>query len=364
MNWSDKLKEVLKHKAETNHLRTLERIPTGFQNLSSNDYLNLRNSEVVRLEANKLLESFQLNEGSGSRLLGGNRSIHEAFESWISSQFYKQAVLSFNSGYAANLSFFSSIPQNGQTIIFDEHCHASIRQGMKLSRAKSLKFKHNNLEDLKRIISSGIKPDFIVCEALYSMNGDYAPINELHELAQENNCCLFVDEAHSIGIVGGNGKGLSYEFDSQNLVRMLGFGKAIGATGACIIGPEILKSALINFGSSFIYSTSPTDYSVAQAWAGLKLAFAEGNQRTQLQELVEYWKGKSKHATKSPIQYIPFKKEDVTKWMDAFRSEKIYLKPIYPPTVPEGSERFRLSLTAGTLRETLDRLAAITKSIS
>ena len=216
-----------------------------------------------------------INGSTGSRLITGNHGLHEELESELAEFFGTPEALLFNSGYDANLGLFSCVPQHGDVILFDEFCHASIRDGIKLSNSKSFSFKHNNLEDLQKKYNNTSKHNgntFLVAESIYSMDGDQAPLLELAEFCQKNKIYLIVDEAHATGVIGGSGRGLVNELGLGDSVfaRIHTFGKAMGCHGAVILGSKELRNYLINFAKSFIYTTAMPIHNVLTIQFALK----------------------------------------------------------------------------------------------
>jgi 8-amino-7-oxononanoate synthase len=175
---------------------------------------------------------------TGSRLLSGNSELAMKLEAKLAATFRSQATLLFNSGYAANLAVLSSIPQKDDTIIYDELSHASIKDGARLSLAKKYSFRHNDMSDLERKISRSTGRVYVVVESVYSMDGDSCPLRELTQLSKKLGFTIILDEAHTTGVSGPRGSGVSVEFDlhDQIDIRIYTFGKAMGACGACVAG--------------------------------------------------------------------------------------------------------------------------------
>ena len=238
MNFSDKLQKKIEGRIENDSYRELlpcsERI-----DFSSNDYLGFSKNKNISKQVHISLDRIvNLNGSTGSRLITGNHSIYEAVESELADFFGTSDALLFNSGYDANLGLFASVPQHGDVILFDEFCHASIRDGIKLSNAKSFSFKHNNLGDLQKKYANTSNHNgntFLAVESIYSMDGDQAPLIELVEFCQENQIYLIVDEAHATGIFGNSGRGLvsQLKLGEQVFARVHTFGKSFGLNLSC-----------------------------------------------------------------------------------------------------------------------------------
>jgi 8-amino-7-oxononanoate synthase len=240
---------------------------------ASNDYLGFAKNETIFNETHEYLvqNNLKVNGATGSRLISGNHSLYTTAENFIAKFHDVPAALIFNSGYDANVGFFSSVPQRNDIILYDELCHASIRVGIAMSNAKSYKFQHNNPDDLERIIlkitTQNPEPRtlYLVTESVFSMDGDCPNLEELVSISNKYNCHLVIDEAHALGVFGEIGEGLVQNLDIQNDVfaRIITFGKGLGCHGAAIIGSEELKSYLVNFARSFIYTTGLSPHSVA-----------------------------------------------------------------------------------------------------
>src|SRR5690606_16899740 len=220
----------------------------------------------------KLLAKGNIQNGAtGSRLLSGNHSLYDEVEDMLCDYHKTEAALVFNSGYDANIGFFSSVPQRGDIIFYDEFIHASIRDGIKMSNARAYKFKHNDIQDLRAHIERSLKVNnegselYIVTESVFSMDGDSPNLNTLVNICEKYSCHLMVDEAHAVGVFGKNGIGLLQEMGIQDKVfaRIITFGKALGCHGAAVLGNMELKDYLVNFARSFIYTTALPPHSLA-----------------------------------------------------------------------------------------------------
>lgn len=324
---------------------------------SSNDYIGFAKEEQIALRSGRDIKgNKELNGSTGSRLLTGNLEIHASLEIILASYFKAESVLLFNSGYDANLGLLSAVPQRGDRIFYDEYAHASIRDGINLSHAKSYKFRHNDLEDLKRKMKSTPEGGevYVVVESVYSMDGDFSPIESLVNLSEQLNFNLIVDEAHSTGIFGQKGEGLLVEkkLESKVFARIHTFGKAMGCHGAIIAGSVLLREYLINFARSFIYTTALSPhavYSIKNAFSLLPESGAPG----RLHKNISHFKAQMIHfhledffiKSDSPIQSAIFESPAKVKEISARLEEKGFdAKPILSPTVPKGQERIRFCL--------------------
>lgn len=325
---------------------------------SSNDYLGFARSSELFEKTHQLLvdRNLKSNGATGSRLLSGNHKLYSEAEKFIAAFHQTEAALIFNSGYDANVGFFSSIPQRNDVILYDELIHASIRDGIQLSNAKSYKFPHNDLEELAKLIQKFQTSEteiYVVTESVFSMDGDSPNLEELVTITEQHGVYLVVDEAHALGVFGEKGEGLVQNFQIQDKVfaRIMTFGKGLGCHGAAILGSEDLKSYLVNFARSFIYTTGLSPHSVAtiltayqmlssDSMKGLKHNITFFNQQKNLLGLKPLFVY-SKSAIHSVV--IPGN-EKVKTIAGQLQQQGFDVKPILSPTVPEGQERLRFCL--------------------
>ena len=357
----ENLSAKLEIRKQQNALRKLP-ISSIKIDFSSNDYLGFSKSELIfkethqRLITNKIIQ----NGATGSRLLSGNHKLYQETEDFISNFHKSESALIFNSGYDANLGFFGSVPQKGDLILYDELCHASIRDGIQLSKAKAYKFNHNDFEDLEKLILRNANTIiYIVTESVFSMDGDCPNLEELVLLSNKHHCYIIVDEAHALGVFGDSetsgGEGFAQMLGLQDQVfaRIMTFGKGLGCHGAAILGSIELRDYLINFARSFIYTTGLSPHSVATILAAyqhlkkdsapiLKLRenIISFNQQKNLLGLKPLFV-RSKSAIQSAI--IPGN-EKVKTIANQLQEKGFDVKAILSPTVPEGQERLRFCL--------------------
>ncbi len=351
-----KLHKKLSDRQEKGTSRSLSSFE-GFVDFFSNDYLGCsRDSSAV----------MSVGGSTGSRLLSGNSEAYEVVERHFAQFFESDAALHFNAGYDANLGIFSTIPQKGDTILYDELIHASVRDGVRLSWAQSFSFRHNDLDHLEQRLKKATGAVYVAVEALYSMDGDIAPLLEMVALCEAYGAYLIVDEAHSGGIFGASGKGLldALHISSSVFMRLITFGKAYGSHGALVLCNQDVKQYLINFCRPFIYSTalpvSVVEHNLARL-TDLELEF----KREQLQKVIAYYRERiqvmgSISNAGSPIQIVEV--GDVTKTRriaEELQRNQIAVKPIFSPTVPEGKERLRICLHAFNTNAEIDLLASI-----
>ena len=360
----DKLRKKLIERDVQNALRTLDATHHDRVDFSSNDYLGFSKSQTIYQGAAAVLKDFGLerNGATGSRLLSGNHALYEETEAAIARFHQVETALIFNSGYDANVGLISSIPQRGDVVLYDALCHASIRDGIKMSHAKAYKFLHNDCEDLRNILHSlrekfknNDQEIYIVTESVFSMDGDSPDLVQMSKLAGEFNAFLIIDEAHAIGVLGSQGEGLVQQLGLEKDVfaRVVTFGKALGCHGAAILGTNELKQYLINFARSFIYSTGLAPHSIATINVSYQHLKNSNNNILSLNSNITFFKsciikmGIDSHFidSESAIQSCLVSGNDNVKELSAMLlKNKFDVRPILSPTVPKHQERLRICL--------------------
>lgn len=351
----ERLLQLLAARKEDLTLRRLEQ-NSHLVDFASNDYLGLaRSVELRRITDESYKNYLHYPAGAtGSRLISGNHSFYEELEKYIADYHDAEAGLMFNSGYDANLGFFSSVPQPGDIVYADELVHASIRDGLKMTRGARSYFLHNDLEDLEKKLQQPATNKFIAVESIYSMDGDFAPLIELVELAEKYGAQVVVDEAHATGIFGPKGEGRVVELGLQNRVfaRVHTFGKALGGHGAIVLGSPVLREFLINYARSFIYTTALPIYSllwIENAYDILSKGYYNIIEMRYmvrlLQQNLKDLAGGIISTSKGPIQSLVIPGNGQAKHVSAKLAEAgYYAKAILYPTVPRGKERIRICL--------------------
>lgn len=363
------ISERLADREDENSLRILNP-ENDLIDFCSNDYLGFsRSIELKRMVQAELQNYPNYKLGStGSRLLAGNDQFTEDLEITIAKFHQAETALIFNSGYDANLGLFSALPQRGDTIITDELIHASIIDGVRLSHANRFIFKHNNLNSLEDKLKLAKGNIFIAVEGIYSMDGDEAPLTEICNLAKQYNAAVIVDEAHATGIFGNSGSGLVCELGLQDEVfaRIITFGKALGTHGAAVLGNKELRSYLINFARSFIYTTAAsftTHLTTKMAYTFLQSA----NHQTSIHKRIKNFRnsltiGNCLVKSRSAIQAILFPgNKEVRKAALILQNEGFDVRAIMSPTVPAGLERLRICLHN---HNSIDEIQSLTKSLN
>jgi 8-amino-7-oxononanoate synthase len=366
------LSAKLEIRKQNNSLRQLP-LSNKLIDFASNDYLGLSKSETVFNDTHQYLidNNFIQNGATGSRLLSGNHKLYPETENYIA-QFHKsESALIFNSGYDANVGFFSSLPQKGDLILYDELCHASIRDGIQLSNAKAYKFNHNDFEDLEKLILRNPNTIiYIVTESVFSMDGDTPNLEELVQVSEKYNCYLVIDEAHALGVFGDKGEGLVQMLGLQDGVfaRIMTFGKGLGCHGAAILGSLELTNYLVNFSRSFIYTTGLSPHSIATILMAYRYLDKEKQNIKLLRENVIHFNQeknlsglkqlfvRSKSAIQSAI--IPGN-EKVKTIANQLQQKGFDVKAILSPTVPEGQERLRFCLHSFNSNEEISEVLGL-----
>jgi 8-amino-7-oxononanoate synthase len=346
--------------SERDGLRRVLSPPSGID-LSSNDYLGLSRHPLLQ----KALAEGALREGcgsTGSRLLRGHRESFARVEQSFAAFRGAQSALYFSSGYLANLAVLSTFPQAGDVVYSDERNHASLIDGMRLARASRRIFRHNDAASLARLLRDETDPGqkFIVTESLFSMDGDFAPLERYRDLCREHNAVLIVDEAHTVGIYD------SVRDDGRVLLSINAAGKALGVAGAFVAGPEWAIEYLIQRSRPFIFSTAPPPAMAAAIEAALSIIAAEPWRRTRLLSNAAYLR---RHLNESGVtvpegnsQIIPVllgENERALRVAQILKAEGFDARAIRPPSVPEGTARLRLSVNAELSEEVLDRFVGV-----
>ena len=279
------------------------------------------------------------------------------------------AALIFNSGYDANLGLLSAIADRHTTIIYDELCHASIIDGIRLSICPhKYKFAHNNLADLteklQKFCNKGIL--IVIIESVYSMDGDMAPLAAIVEVCTQYNANLVVDEAHATGVFGKNGEGLVVALGLQHQVfaRVHTFGKALGSHGATVVGSQLLRQYLINFARSFIYTTALPPHSVQVIGAAYQHLSAPGFTNQPIHDLIAYFRAQINkmdmrgwvNSTSSIQALVVGDNKKSIVLANSLQQQGLQIKAILHPTVPMGMERLRICLHTFNTTQQIDLL--------
>ena len=374
-NFPKNLIEKLDNRKQNQSFRELP-ISNNLIDFVSNDYLGFSKSKVIFDETHQYLldNNSKINGATGSRLISGNHNLYKQTEHFIANFHQAETALIFNSGYDANVGFFGCVPQRNDFILYDELCHASIRDGILLSNAKSYKFNHNDFEDLEKMIKMFCHNErshndfeiYLITESVFSMDGDCPNLDELVRVSEKYKCNLVIDEAHSLGVFGQFGQGLVQEYQIQNKIfaRIMTFGKGLGCHGAAILGSQNLKDYLINFARSFIYTTGLTPHSVATILIAYQHLSKDKIQLEKLRENIVHFNQQKNLLSLKPLfvrsksAIIPGN-EKVKNIAKIIHEKGFNVKPILSPTVPEGQERLRICLHSYDSKDDIDKILEI-----
>ena len=338
-----------------------------YLNFSSNDYLGLSLHPEVVSESRRYLEAYGCG-ATASRLVTGTLSAHVVLEEEIAALKGYEAALVFGSGFLANLGIISSLAGRSDHVFADKLVHASIIDGIVLSRANLKRFRHNDPEHLEALLkdspASGRK--LVVTESVFSMDGDLAPLSEIASVAARHNAMTMVDEAHATGVFGPGGSGLirQYGLEDRINVSMGTLSKALGGYGGFVACSNPLRELLVNRARAFIYTTGLPPSVVGSAIGALAVIKKAGNPGARLLERAAAFRKRLKDAgldvLHSRSQIIPVLMGDNGRALEAaerLKSRGILAVAIRPPTVPEGTARLRLSLTLDHSEDDLERAA-------
>jgi 8-amino-7-oxononanoate synthase len=353
-------------RAEFRH-RSLN-LPCGLD-FTSNDYLGLSRHPALAATAHAALDRNEAFGAGGSRLLRGHHPDHAELEAFAATFFAAEKALYLSTGFVANYTLFTALPQRHDAIVFDERIHASAKEGIHASPARRYKARHNDLgsfaEAARLARRRGARQVWITVESVYSMDGDMAPVRELKDLASELEAMLIVDEAHATGVFGATGRGLCERLEGGNLITLHTCGKALGAAGALVCGPRAVIDYLVNTARPFIYSTAPPPLVAAVVKRALELIDEEPWRRTLLHERAAFARARlqARVATGQSLpgsQILPIilgRADRALAAAEALQASGFDVRAIRPPTVPAGSARLRLAVNAFHDEDDIARMA-------
>jgi 8-amino-7-oxononanoate synthase len=339
-------------------------------NLCSNDYLGLSESEELRTAVIEAVRTAPKVGGTGSRLLSGHTRDWDSLEQEFADYVGTEAALYFGSGYSANVGLLTSILRPEDIVFSDELNHASLIDGIRLSGAKKIIYRHLDLNDLETALRStpnfgGRK--FVVTETVFSMDGDIADVAQLAALCARYDAGLILDEAHAVGVHGPSGRGVAASAANNLSCEIVAMthtcGKALASAGAFVSGSATLREHLINHARTFLFSTAMPPYMAGQIRAALKIARRMDSQRKELlanaQRLTATLRSLGYDTANSASQIIPViigANDDALATAEFLQSEGFAVRAIRPPTVPQNRARVRLSLTTAIPATEIDRL--------
>lgn len=339
---------------------------------STNDYLNLSHHTEIVAAGKRAAQNYGIGS-TGSRLLSGNCKLYEEFEAAIAIDKHTESSLIFNSGFQTNISALScllddKILHEKPLVFFDKFNHSSLYQAVFLSKSELKRYHHNDINHLESLLEE-YKQDprqkFIVTETVFGMDGDIAPLDQIVSLAKKFNAFLYLDEAHATGVFGVNGYGLSTTLDLKNIPHIImgTFSKAMGVSGGYIACHNIMRDFMINKATGFIYSTAPSPAVVGAAFKAWELIKSLEKERETLQRLGNALRemlmeqGFNLGTSQTHIIPVILEKEDqCLKLQKALLRKGIRVSCIRPPTVPSGTSRLRIAVTAKHTEKDLNRL--------
>jgi glycine C-acetyltransferase/8-amino-7-oxononanoate synthase len=337
-------------------------------NFSSNNYLGIANHPALAAAAKEAIQRYGCGSG-GSRLISGNMALHEELERRLAEFKGSESALVFNSGFQANTGILATLAGEGDVIFSDALNHASIIDGCRLSRAKTMVYAHGDLDQLEAALtqSAGSRRKLIVTESIFSMDGDEAPLAGIVELAERQGAMVMVDEAHATGLFGTSGAGVVAKLGlgDRVLVQMGTLGKALGGFGAYVAGSAALRELLINRCRSFIFTTALPPAVMAMAIAAIDLVRQEPERRERLWNNCRYLAdgllGLGFHVSAAAGPILPLIIGDAdkcVKFSERLLERGVFAQGIRPPTVPPETSRLRVTAMATHTREHLDRALA------
>ena len=353
-------------------------LPCGLD-LSSNDYLGMAEHPAIREAARSYFDVAGVGEigAGGSRLLRGHTEAHAELETFAAEAFGAKRTLFFSTGFQANYAILTTLPERGDVVLYDEHVHASIRDGLVASRAKSFKFSHNDmnaLEDLLKRTRGKAQNIWVCAESVYSMDGDQAPISDLYKLAECFDATLIIDEAHATGVLGEGGRGLAYDkiikdYGYDRLVTLHTCGKAIGVAGAIICAREELIEYMINTSRPFIFSTAPMPVQAVLVHKSLGIILSTEGEglRQNLAKICSHVQqllgGEVSHGGHI-VPLILGEDDRAVAIAGLLQKQGFDIRAIRPPAVPSGTSCLRLSLSSKLNRQNIEDFVRAYKGVA
>lgn len=343
-------------------------------NLSSNNYLGLANHPRLKKAAIEAVEKYGVGSGAVRPIIG-NMDIHEELEVLLAKFKKEEAVMVFQSGFNCNAGVIQAITNKGDLIISDALNHASIIDGVKLSKADKAVFKHSDMEDLERVLKEKRK-DYntvlIITDGVFSMDGDIAKLPEIVELAEKYDALTYVDDAHGSGVLGEGGRGTVDHFNLHGRVDFtIGtLSKAIGVIGGYVAGRQVMKEWLLHRGRPFLFSTSLPPAAVGAIIEALNVLMESTELSERLWDNAKFFKeklgklGYNTGESETPITPVIIGEESKTvEFSKRLMEAGVFASPIVFPTVPKGTGRVRCMVTAGHTEEQLTRAVEIFEQV-
>jgi 8-amino-7-oxononanoate synthase len=374
-----RLSTILEETIRDNRLRTLDALETAqgrqikvnglpFINFSSNDYLGLSAHPDLSRAASRAAETYGVGSGA-SALLSGRSTIHDELEKRLASFLQRDRALLFSSGYMANIGVINALVSRNDHIFSDELNHASLIDAIGLSKATYTRYPHADTRVLSEALrNSDNEHKWIVTDTLFSMDGDVAPLRKIAKLAELHKAILIGDDAHGFGVLSaGRGAGAACNLTADEMpIQVVTFGKALGTAGAAVVGSEALINAIVQRGRTFIYDTAPPPMIAAATIAALDIVENDAAVHQQLSSNIARFRAGCEHLplreSDTPIQpVIVGRASDALKIAEELRRSGFYVRAIRPPTVPEGTARLRICLSAAHLPEDIDTFVTALK---
>jgi 8-amino-7-oxononanoate synthase len=341
--------------------------------IGSNNYLGLTSHPKVKEAALAAVKKYG-SGCSGSRFLNGTLDIHEELERRLAKFMRKEAAQVFSTGFLTNLGTIATLVTRKDNVITDRSDHASIVDACRLSFGNVIKFKHNDMFDLKRVLSSGENKTgkLIVIDGVFSMEGDIANLPEIVSLAKQYNARVMVDDAHSIGVLGEHGRGTGEYFNLEDKVDIVmgTFSKSFASLGGFIVSSERVINYIRHFSRALIFSASPPPAAVAACLAALDIIESEPERREKLWQITKRmhkeFKALGFNIGNSQTPIIPIYIGDDIKTFQFWKmlsDEGIFANPIISPAVPPGSQLIRTSYTATHTDEQLDKVLEVFEKV-
>ena len=337
--------------------------------VGSNNYLGLLDHPQVQKAAQEAVDRYGV-ATCGSRFLNGTLDIHVKMEEKLAQFMKKEAALSFSTGFQTNQGIISTLICRGDSVITDQMIHASIIDACRLSYGDVYKYKHNDMTDLEKQLSSigNNVSKMIVVDGVFSMEGDLANLPDIVELAKKYNAKLMVDDAHGIGVMGKNGRGTAEHFGVEDEIDLImgTFSKSFSSLGGMVVGNRKVISYIKHFARALIFSASITPASVATVLATLDIIQNEPERRERLWDITQKMKsgfqsmGYDTGPTETPIIPVYIRNDELTFMLwKLLRENGIFTNPVVYPAVPKGEALIRTSYSATHSEEELDTVLGI-----
>jgi 8-amino-7-oxononanoate synthase len=370
LNLDEILSKKLQEIKQKNRYRTRLILNENVINFSSNDYLSLKDNQITKQKLIHNIDKLSLGSGA-SVLVSGYHLIQKELEKFISEFKQTEDCIVVGSGYMTNVGLIQAISDEEDIIFSDELNHASIIDGIRISKAKKVIYKHCDVEDLeeklKKYHAKGKK--IIITDGVFSMEGDIAPLDKIIEISKKYDAVVIVDDAHATGIIGEEGRGSLNYFNllpDSNIIQMGTLSKAVGSYGAFICGSRILIDYLVNTMRSVIFTTGLSPIQNFISLENFKILAKEDFRRKEVLEKSKYLasslknKGIDVKFFGTPIiSLIVGKEEKALKLRDRLLEKGVFVQAIRPPTVPDGTSRLRITINYNHSYEDIERLCEV-----